>query len=144
MEASSVRESETETSTCPTADDAPYRDDRDGRAVSGGMHRANCRMMQLASAFVLYSTAFAAMVQIGRTGRQRSIVLLTLTAGFASTIFWPLTSALQDWMDWRGVYGNFALIHLICAIRSTCGWPPCPGLSANPPQASPLPRRRII
>ena len=49
--------------------------------------------MELSSSFVLYSAAFVVIVQIGAPRPQRSITHLTLIAGFASTLFWPLTSA---------------------------------------------------
>ncbi|OWK24229.1 hypothetical protein AJ87_23610 [Rhizobium yanglingense] len=43
--------------------------------------------MEIASSFVLYSTAFAAIAQVGGSKAQRSITHLTLVAGFASTVF---------------------------------------------------------
>jgi MFS family permease len=72
--------------------------------------------MEVASALVLYAAAFAALVQMGGRGAQRSITHLTLIAGFASTLFWPFTSLLLHVMDWRGVYLVFAALHLfVCA-----------------------------
>lgn len=72
--------------------------------------------MEMVSALVLYAAAFAALVQMGGRGAQRSITHLTLIAGFASTLFWPLTSLLLHVMDWRGVYLVFAGLNLfICA-----------------------------
>lgn len=65
-------------------------------------------MMELASAFVLYSAAFVAIVQIGGGNAQRSITHLTLIAGFASTLFWPLTATLHEYLTWREVYFVFA------------------------------------
>ncbi len=69
-------------------------------------------LTQVVSATVLYSTAFVAIVQIGGRRAQKSIVHLTLIAGFASTLFWPLTSWLHDWMSWRWVYVLFALLNI--------------------------------
>lgn len=69
-------------------------------------------VMEIASCFVLYSTAFTALVQLGGSGAQRSITHLTLIAGFASSCFWPLTSALHGHMDWRGIYYLFAVLNL--------------------------------
>ncbi|ESZ18105.1 arsenite efflux MFS transporter ArsK [Mesorhizobium sp. L48C026A00] len=70
--------------------------------------------MELASAFVLYSAAFVAIVQIGGARAQRSITHLTLIAGFA-TLFWPLTAALHEYLSWREVYLAFAFINVaIC------------------------------
>ncbi|HEV2899316.1 MAG TPA: arsenite efflux MFS transporter ArsK [Pseudaminobacter sp.] len=68
--------------------------------------------MELSSSFVLYSAAFVAIVQIGAPRPQRSITHLTLIAGFASTLFWPLTSALHDYLTWREVYLVFAALNL--------------------------------
>ncbi|MDC9823973.1 arsenite efflux MFS transporter ArsK [Devosia sp. ZB163] len=77
--------------------------------------------MEIASSFVLYSTAFAALVQVGGQGAQRSITHLTLIAGFASTIFWPITSLLLEHMDWHGVYVVFAALNLlVCAPLHFC------------------------
>jgi len=68
--------------------------------------------MELTSCFVLYGAAFAAIVQAGSPQAQRSITHLTLIAGFASTLFWPLTSALHTHLSWREVYGVFAALNL--------------------------------
>jgi hypothetical protein len=72
--------------------------------------------MELASCFVLYATAFVAIVQIGHSGAQRSITHLTLIAGFASTLFWPLTSTLHAEMSWRGVFLVFAGLNLLLCL----------------------------
>jgi MFS family permease len=72
--------------------------------------------MEVASCLVLYAAAFAALVQAGGQGAQRSITHLTLIAGFASTLFWPFTSLLLTVMDWRAVYLVFAGLNLlVCA-----------------------------
>lgn len=71
--------------------------------------------IEVASAFVLYATAFAALAQISPARARVSITHLTLIAGFASTIFWPLTSALHSAMSWREVYLLYGLANLaIC------------------------------
>jgi MFS family permease len=72
--------------------------------------------MELASCFVLYSAAFVAIVQIGAPNPQRSITHLTLIAGFASTLFWPLTSTLHDHLSWREVYLIFAALNLALCL----------------------------
>ena len=63
-----------------------------GLANSAFLFLAGLVPVELASAFVLYSTAFALLAQTTGPQAQRSITFLTLIAGFASTIFWPLTS----------------------------------------------------
>ncbi|MBW0368300.1 arsenite efflux MFS transporter ArsK [Ensifer adhaerens] len=72
--------------------------------------------MEVASAFVLYGTAFAAIVQIGGRSAQRSITHLTLIAGFASTLFWPLTGALSSHLDWRTIYLAFAALNILVCM----------------------------
>ncbi|WP_375452180.1 arsenite efflux MFS transporter ArsK [uncultured Devosia sp.] len=85
-------------------------------AADGYLFSAALLLMELASTLVLYAAAFAALVQLGGRTAQRSITHLTLIAGFASTIFWPLTATLLSIMDWRAVYGIFAAINLlVCA-----------------------------
>lgn len=73
-------------------------------------------VMEIASAFVLYSAAFAALVQITPGTAQRSITHLTLIAGFASTLFWPITTALHEHLTWREVYLAFAVLHLVICL----------------------------
>lgn len=71
---------------------------------------------EVAACFVLYSSAFVAVVQTGTQTPQRSITHLTLIGGFASTLFWPLTSALHQFLSWREVYFVFAAIHLVICL----------------------------
>jgi MFS family permease len=72
--------------------------------------------MQLASTLVFYDAAFAQLVQKGGSTSGRLITLLTLIAGFASTIFWPLTVSLKAWFSWREILVIFAGLNLaICA-----------------------------
>ncbi|GLQ08151.1 MFS transporter [Devosia yakushimensis] len=85
-------------------------------APNGYLFAAALVVMEATSTLVLYATAFAALVQLGGRGAQRSITHLTLIAGFASTIFWPLTATLLNWMDWRMVYLLFAALNIgVCA-----------------------------
>ena len=76
--------------------------------------------MEIASAFVLYSAAFAALVQITPQTAQRSITHLTLIGGFASTLFWPITSELHRYLTWREVYLAFAALNLIVCLPVHC------------------------
>lgn len=72
-------------------------------------------VMQLASCFVLYSTAFIALVQLGGRDARRNITHVTLIAGFASTLFWPLTTTLHEHFSWREVLVIFAALNFgIC------------------------------
>lgn len=72
--------------------------------------------MECASALVLYAAAFAALVQRGGQGAQRAITHLTLIAGFASTLFWPLTAWLGSLLSWREVYLVYAGLNLLVCL----------------------------
>lgn len=73
-------------------------------------------LMQVVSAGVLYSTAFTAIVQAGGPKAQTSIVHLTLIAGFASSLFWPLTTWLHSAMSWREVLLLYAALHVLVCL----------------------------
>lgn len=71
--------------------------------------------IETASNLVQYGAAFALLVQINPKAAQRSITYLTLIAGFASTIFWPITTALHAHLSWQTVYLVFAGLNVaIC------------------------------
>jgi len=73
-------------------------------------------LIELASAFVLYATAFSLLGQATGYRAQRSITYLTLIAGFASTIFWPLTTGLLQAMNWHQIYFVFAGMNLFICL----------------------------
>jgi hypothetical protein len=55
-------------------------------------------------------------VQASPQGYRRRIGLLTLAGGLASTVFWPLTFALEQWLGWRATVLIYAVLHLfVCA-----------------------------
>lgn len=83
-----------------------------GRAI----FMAGLVAIEMASTFVLYNAAFALLVQIAPGTAQRSITHLTLIAGFASTLFWPITSQLHEHLTWREVYLVFACVNLLVCL----------------------------
>jgi predicted MFS family arabinose efflux permease len=71
---------------------------------------------EAATCLVLYEAAFAGLTQIYRHEARRGITLITLIAGFASTIFWPMTQWMLVAIDWRWTLLAFATVHLlVCA-----------------------------
>lgn len=72
--------------------------------------------VETASNLVQYGAAFALLVQIRPRVAQRSITYLTLIAGFASTIFWPITTALHAHLSWQNVYLIFAALNLTVCL----------------------------
>jgi predicted MFS family arabinose efflux permease len=55
----------------------------------------------VAAAMLLYEPAFAVIYASFESNARKAITALTLVAGFASTVFWPLTQALVSWLGWR-------------------------------------------
>lgn len=58
----------------------------------------------IAQAAVLYQPAFTVISRWYGPDRIRPLTILTLTAGFASTIFAPLTAALSNGIGWRAAF----------------------------------------
>jgi len=64
----------------------------------------------LASAATLYEPAFATLTQWFERDRGRAMLLVTIAAGFASTIFLPLSGWIIDLTDWRTALVILAVI----------------------------------
>jgi hypothetical protein len=89
-------------------------------------------LIGLAMALTLYEAAFATINRKLDAGAARAISTLTLFAGFASTIFWPLTQALAVRLDWRAIYLLYAALQLAVCLplhlwlgRDAPRAPPC-------------------
>lgn len=72
--------------------------------------------LEFISLAVLYDAAFATLASIAGPRARAAITRLTLMAGFASTLFWPLTGYLVEANGWRMTYAIFALLHLVAAL----------------------------
>lgn len=73
-------------------------------------------LVGLASAGTFYPPAFAALTHWYGAGRVRAITTLTLVAGFASTIFAPLTAGLGEALGWRRTYLVLAVLLLAVTV----------------------------
>jgi MFS family permease len=69
----------------------------------------------IAMAATLYDPVFAVVTRDFPGSFRTKITLITLVAGFASTVFIPLTQGLIDWFGWRG-----ALLALAAANLAIC------------------------
>lgn len=72
--------------------------------------------LEIVSTLVLYDAAFTALTQANGASARRAISKLTLIGGFASTLFWPLTTALLSHYDWRAIYQIYALGYLALCL----------------------------
>ena len=66
-------------------------------------------------ATVLYDPAFAVLTRDFGPGFRKAILTLTLVAGFASTVFVPLTELLVEELGWRATLAVLALCNLVPA-----------------------------
>jgi MFS family permease len=73
-------------------------------------------VMGIASAMALSTPSSIAVVQIAGPGARQAIALLTIIGGFAPSVFWPITGALDSAIGWRAILLLYAAIHfLVCA-----------------------------
>ncbi|WP_295521653.1 MFS transporter [uncultured Pseudacidovorax sp.] len=73
-------------------------------------------VMGLAMGSGLYEAAFATAVRLHGQHARRTITGITLFAGFASTVGWPLTAWLESTMGWRWACLVWAGLHLGLAL----------------------------
>lgn len=72
--------------------------------------------LEMISTMVLYDAAFAALTQARGANARRAISKLTLIGGFASTLFWPLTTLLLGHFDWRDIYRIYAIMQFVLCV----------------------------
>lgn len=65
---------------------------------------------------VQYDAGFAALAQSHGRDARAHITLVTLIAGFASTVFWPLLQWLLTVITWRDIYLVMAAMNLLIAL----------------------------
>lgn len=83
----------------------------------------------VAMSAVFYAPAFAAVTRFFGTDAVRALTVLTLVAGFASTVFAPMTAALSAQMSWRETYLVLAVVMAVITIPAHFfglrrPWPP--------------------
>ncbi|MFN0191291.1 MAG: MFS transporter [Aestuariivirga sp.] len=84
-------------------------------AQSGIWFAACLIAFQVAGSLVFYDAAFVALAQVSGGGAALRILQLTLIAGFASTLFWPLTGWLNAEIGWRLTLLLYAALNLLIA-----------------------------
>lgn len=80
----------------------------------------------VAVAGLSYPPAFAALTRWYGSSRVRALTALTLVGGLASTVFAPLTAALEAQVGWRGAYLALALVLALVVL-------PLHALALTPP-----------
>jgi len=64
----------------------------------------------------LYDAAFATLAGLYGRDARSAITGITLIAGFASTVGWPLTAVFEDAVGWRGACLAWAALHLTLGL----------------------------
>ncbi|SEG60017.1 Predicted arabinose efflux permease, MFS family [Nonomuraea solani] len=97
-----------------------------------------CGVLGVASAMVLYEAAFAVIVAwFDAARRARALLAVTVVAGFASSIFLPLTGFLAEAYGWRQALVILAIGYALTAV-------PLHGLAVRSRAAPPHTDRREI
>ncbi|MFL6676497.1 MAG: MFS transporter [Massilia sp.] len=81
-------------------------------------------VLGVAMALTLYEAAFATINRKFASGSRQAISNLTLFAGFASTIFWPLTLKLDSLLGWRDTYFWFGIAQFVLCLPLHLGLGP--------------------
>lgn len=74
----------------------------------------------------LYEAAFATLVRLYGQDSRNVITGITLIAGFASTVGWPLSTGLEAWLGWRGTCFVWAALHVLVALPLNLSLPRAP------------------
>ncbi len=79
----------------------------------------------------LYESAFAALVRLHGQQARSSITGITLLAGFASTVGWPLSAWMESQWGWRGACLGWAGLHLLLGLPLNLLLPKAPPMPAG-------------
>jgi len=71
----------------------------------------------------LYEAAFAAVVALYGNRSRGAITGITLIAGFASTIGWPMSTYMESHIGWRGACLAWAVLHLTLGLALNLSMP---------------------
>lgn len=85
----------------------------------------------------LYDIAFAGLVGWFGVDARRAITGVTLIAGFASTIGWPLTAWLEHEIGWRGACLVWAALNILIALPLHLTLPRAPAPRPAPAHDAP-------
>jgi MFS family permease len=84
----------------------------------------------------LYDAAFATLTALYGISARGPITGITLFAGFASTLSWPLSSFLDDSIGWRGTCLAWASLNLLIGLPLNRFLLPVPAHAARPTHAT--------
>jgi MFS family permease len=105
-------------------------------------------VLGLGMALGLYDAAFATLTALYRDKARDPITGITLFAGFASTVGWPVSSLLNDAVGWRETCLIWAALHLVLGLPLNLLLPRPPRAPAHAQRAAKAigwtPRREML
>ncbi len=89
----------------------------------------------------LYEAAFSCLVRLYGPQARGAITGITLIAGFASTVGWPMSAWMDLQFGWRGACFGWAVLHLLVGLPLNAWLPraPAPAKPDLPPADDPRP-----
>ncbi len=94
----------------------------------------------------LYEAAFATLVALYGNRSRGAITGITLIAGFASTVGWPLSTFMEAHIGWRGACLAWAALHLTLGLALNLSMPRvaapalAPGTAVSPTRGGTAPQ----
>jgi len=83
----------------------------------------------------LYEAAFSTLVRLYGSDSRAAITGVTLVAGLASTLAWPLSAWLEVQVGWRGACYTWAALHLLLALPLNWSLPKARKVDESPVEA---------
>nr|WP_255592442.1 MFS transporter [Bordetella sp. BOR01] len=74
----------------------------------------------------LYEAAFSSLVRLYGQNARGAITGITLIAGFASTVGWPMSAWMEAQFGWRGACFGWAAMHLLIGLPLNARLPGTP------------------
>ncbi|WP_329957650.1 MFS transporter [Bordetella petrii] len=77
----------------------------------------------------LYEAAFSSLVRLYGHHARGAITGITLIAGFASTVGWPLSAWMEAQSGWRGACFGWTIMHLLIGLPLNAWLPKAPAVA---------------
>jgi len=87
-----------------------------GLSQTPAVYVAGWLVIGFAMRMALYDAALVALTQLVGIGARRAFSYLSLIAGFASTIFWPLSHVLSSSYGWQATFLIFAVLNIVICL----------------------------
>ncbi|MFM2120985.1 MAG: hypothetical protein RL722_2453 [Pseudomonadota bacterium] len=103
-------------------------------------------VLGLAMGAGLYEAGFASLVRLYGQGARNAITGITLLAGFASTVGWPLSGLMLEAWGWRGACLGWAGLHISLGLWLNSRLPrlpDVPGVPGLPQRPHPTPQANL-